>query len=131
LVLRGLVPKDDPSFKEFVLFAALCVGTVRKERNTITHGGAVRSYEALQRALATLFACYKEIILQGRVDELVSHSHWLPPPHCWIKINVDATVRDVFSVGVAVARSERMEVIAVSSQRSVCVDSLFAEAGAC
>ncbi|PON94494.1 hypothetical protein TorRG33x02_097410 [Trema orientale] len=103
MVLGGLVPKDDPSFKEFFLFAVLCVETVWKERNTITHDGRVRSFKALQWALATSFACYKEIILQERVDELVSYSHWLPSLLRWIKINVDAAVRDVFSIGVVVA----------------------------
>ncbi|PON36491.1 hypothetical protein PanWU01x14_328000 [Parasponia andersonii] len=48
---RGRVLKDDPSFKEFVLFAALYMEAFRKNRNSIIHGGTLTIFEAIHRSL--------------------------------------------------------------------------------
>ncbi|PON97285.1 LOW QUALITY PROTEIN: hypothetical protein TorRG33x02_070410, partial [Trema orientale] len=63
LVNRGLVPKDDPSFKEFVLFATLYVESIWKKRNSIIHGGTMRTFEVIHTSLTSSFFCYREPIL--------------------------------------------------------------------
>ncbi|PON88157.1 hypothetical protein TorRG33x02_159860 [Trema orientale] len=73
---------------------------------------------------------YTSSVLNSLNSATDQPKNWLPPLTPWIKINVDATVRDDRAAGAAVATDDKGVVLAIRTTGIQCTDPLVAEASA-
>lgn len=77
--------------ESMILFGSICVEKIWQERNAIVHGGTRKPIPLLIREL-TVSSCEYDCNLASPPEVSI----WQPPPWPWIKVNVDAAIRDFF-----------------------------------
>ncbi|PON83251.1 hypothetical protein TorRG33x02_209550 [Trema orientale] len=115
LLTGRLVPNHDPSFDGIMLFASLCMEAIWIERNLIIHNKEGRDAESINRSLMVQMQNYLQALSTNQAldQSIPMQVIWVsPPPPCWIKVNVNTTVRDEKAMGATVARDTHSRTLA-------------------